>query len=100
MAVDSRFGLGLRAEDKGRSRERDIKSSLAEETERKYCLLRLRQNRSAKLFKCVKSYREEEENAFSSPSLMAKRRCDEHKPNQKDRHGEMVFAFERKWKII
>lgn len=60
----------------------------------------MRLNRSVKLFTCVKSYREEEEKAFSSPSLMAKRRCCEHKPNQKDRHGEMFFAFERKWKII
>lgn len=35
MAVGFRFGLGLRAEDKGGSRERERKSSLAEEMEGK-----------------------------------------------------------------
>lgn len=35
MAVGFRFGLGLRAEDKGGSRERERKSILAEEMEGK-----------------------------------------------------------------
>lgn len=54
MAVDSRFGLGLRAEDKSRSRERDRKASLAEETERKYCLLKTEAKQECKALQMCK----------------------------------------------
>lgn len=50
-----RFGLGLRAEDKGGSRERERKSSLAEEMEGKYCLLKIEAKQECKaLHMCKK----------------------------------------------